>query len=155
MVGLLNAPKGTRLYHRLQAENRLVMESSGNNTDFSLNFVPKMDSDTLIKGYRQILNDIYSPAQYYQRVRTLLREYKPKTGSFSLLSWRSRFQGLMNCVWFMGFAENGRRHFWKLAALTLLKRPGSFPLLVTLSIYGYHFRRVIQQNLGPFAPAIS
>jgi hypothetical protein len=41
MVGLLNAPKGTRLYQRLKSENRLTTESTGNNTDFSLNFVVK------------------------------------------------------------------------------------------------------------------
>jgi len=42
MVGLLNAPRGTRLYQRLQKENRLLKDSSGNNTDCSINFIPKM-----------------------------------------------------------------------------------------------------------------
>ena len=41
MVGLLNAPKGTKLYHRLQREGRLVKAVTGDNTDFSINFVPE------------------------------------------------------------------------------------------------------------------
>jgi radical SAM superfamily enzyme YgiQ (UPF0313 family) len=154
MVGLLNAPKGTRLHRRLQSENRLIAESSGDNTDFSLNFVPRMDAHYLINGYREILNSIYSPGQYYQRVRTLLQEYKPKRTSSRLLSSRTKFLGFANCLWFMGIRENGRRHFWKLAASTLLTRPRSFPLLVTLSIYGYHFRRVIHKYVGASAPPV-
>jgi len=37
MVGLLNAPRGTRLYQRLKNEKRLVETFSGDNTDLSLN----------------------------------------------------------------------------------------------------------------------
>jgi radical SAM superfamily enzyme YgiQ (UPF0313 family) len=152
MVGLLNAPKGTRLHKRLRSENRLIAESSGDNTDFSLNFVPRMDPRTLVNGYREILNAIYSPRQYYQRIGTLLEAYKPRRGSSRLLSRRTKFLGVVNCMWFMGVRENGRRHFWKLAASTMFTRPRSFPLLVTLSIYGYHFRRVIDKYVGAPAP---
>jgi radical SAM superfamily enzyme YgiQ (UPF0313 family) len=62
MVGLLNAPRGTRLYQRLKKENRLLGEPSGDNTDFSVNFTPRMGHEALISGYRRILTVIYSPA---------------------------------------------------------------------------------------------
>jgi len=71
MVGLLNAPPGTRLYQRLKNENRLVKDFTGNNTDCSLNFIPKMNHETLIDGYKHILNTIYSPEHYYERVNPL------------------------------------------------------------------------------------
>jgi len=65
MVGLLNAPRGTRLYQRLKGENRLIKENiTGDNMDFSLNFIPKMNRDFLITGYRYVLNTIYAPKQY-------------------------------------------------------------------------------------------
>jgi radical SAM superfamily enzyme YgiQ (UPF0313 family) len=147
MVGLLNAPKGTRLYQRLKAENRLTKESSGNNTDFSLNFVPKMKQEALVSGYKEILNTIYAPKNYYARIKTLLKEYKPKTKTWSLKSSRWNIQGFLNCMWFMGVREKGRRYYWRLMAATLFTRPKSLPLLVTLSIYGYHFRRVIRQHV--------
>ena len=77
MVGLLNAPRGTRLHQRLIKENRLVKGFSGDNTDFSLNFLPKMDRSVLINGYQNILHTIYNPKQYYERIRTFIKEYKP------------------------------------------------------------------------------
>ena len=38
MVGLLNAPKNTKLYKRLEAENRITIEATGNNCDSSINY---------------------------------------------------------------------------------------------------------------------
>ena len=73
MVGLLNAPPGTRLYQRLKKENRLLQSFSGDQMDCSLNFIPKMNYETLIDGYKNILNTIYSPKQYYERIKTFKR----------------------------------------------------------------------------------
>ena len=75
MVGLLNAPRGTKLYQRLKKENRLLKDMSGDNTDFSINFIPKMNFETLINGYKHILNTIYSPKQFYERVKIFLKEW--------------------------------------------------------------------------------
>src|SRR6185295_10108577 len=55
MVGLLTALPDTQLWRRLAKEGRLLAESSGNNTDCSLNFVPKMNPATVVEGYRSIL----------------------------------------------------------------------------------------------------
>jgi radical SAM superfamily enzyme YgiQ (UPF0313 family) len=41
MVGLLTALPDTQLWRRLDREGRLLLESTGNNTDGSLNFVPR------------------------------------------------------------------------------------------------------------------
>jgi hypothetical protein len=41
-----------------------------------------------------------------------------------------------------------RRHYWKLFGWTLLRRPRLFPLAITLAIYGYHFRHVVELHLG-------
>jgi len=149
MVGLLNAPRGTRLYQRMKKENRLVeQEFSGDNMDFSLNFEPKMNREKLIDGYHHILNTIYSPKHYYERVKTLLKEYKPRnyrikvpTFNFSL----SQMIGLANCVWFVGIKEKGRRYYWKTFVSTLFLKPRSFPMFIQLSIYGFHFRKVINK----------
>ena len=154
MVGLLNAPRGTRLYQRMKKENRLVtQEFTGDNMDFSLNFEPKMDKQKLIDGYRNVLDTIYSPKHYYERVKTLLREYKPRNPikmpdlniSFSLLC------GLANCVWFVGIREKGRRYYWKMFIRTLFLKPRTFPMFVTLAVYGYHFRKVINSVGVPSA----
>lgn len=149
MVGILNAPKGTRLYQRLKGEDRLLGdEFTGDNMDYSLNFIPKMNRDTLINGYRHVLSTIYSPKEYYARVRTLLKEYKPKTRVGLSQIHFSQFLGFINCVWFVGIREKGRRYYWKLFAQTLLRRPKAFPRFVTLSVYGYHFRKVVNKYMG-------
>ncbi len=147
MVGLLNAPPGTRLYQRLKKENRLVNAFTGNNTDFSLNFIPKMNHETLINGYKHILNTIYSPRQYYERIKTLLKEYKPQGKVAGRLEFH-HIRALFRSIWFLGIREKGRRYYWKLFLSTLLKQPRKFPLSISLGVYGYHFRKVAKKYIG-------
>ena len=78
MVGLLNAPRGTKLQKRLENEGRMLKDFTGNNTDFSINFIPRMDSKTLLDGYQKILNKIYSHKYYYERVMRFMKGFEPK-----------------------------------------------------------------------------
>ncbi len=148
MVGLLNAPCGTRLYQRLKSENRLLKGFSGDNTDCSINFIPKMNYETLIDGYKHILNTIYSPKHYYERVKTFLKEYKPqrRKGASQLQFYHIR--AFIGSMWFLGIKERGRRYYWKLFVSTLLRHPRSFPLTISLSIFGFHFRKVFEKYIS-------
>jgi len=150
MVGLLNAPRGTKLYQRLRKENRLLKDSTGDNTDCSLNFVPTMPYETLINGYKQILSTIYAPKQYYERIKVFLREYKPyQTKKLRTIRLRniqfSYARAFFRSVWILGFVEKGRRYYWRLFISTLLKRPKLFPISMVLSVYGIHFRKIIKE----------
>ncbi|PRY98273.1 B12-binding domain-containing radical SAM protein [Marinilabilia salmonicolor] len=141
MVGLLNAPKNTKLYKRLETENRLTTEASGNNTDLSMNFIPKMDYGELISGYRQIIRNIYAPKPYYRRVRQLFVNYnrnfkKAKGINFSLIS------AFLKSMYIIGVLNKGRTEYWKLLFWTLFKKPGLFADAITFAVYGYHFRTV-------------
>jgi radical SAM superfamily enzyme YgiQ (UPF0313 family) len=61
MVGVLNAPRGTKLFKRLKSEKRLLDEFSGNNMDGSINFVPNMNYSELMKGiFQNTLNNLLS-----------------------------------------------------------------------------------------------
>lgn len=141
MVGTLNVLPETKLYYRLKKENRLLNETSGNNTDSSLNFVPKMNSKTLVDGYRKVIRTIYSPKFYYRRVMTFLREYKffPK-GETNIKPYH--FKGLLKSIWLLGIKKKDRFHYWKLFWWTLFTRPKYFPLAITFAIYRYHFGKV-------------
>ncbi len=142
MVGLLQAPPGTRLYQRLKQEGRLLERLTGDNVDGTTNVIPAMNLDTLLDGYRHILAHIYSPGPYYQRVKTFLREYRPPPINVPLnlehvLAFlRSNVQ--------LGIIGKERFHYWKLLSWTLVRRPRLFSLAVTLAIYGYHFRRICE-----------
>lgn len=141
MVGLLNAPKNTKLYKRLEAENRLIAELSGNNTDESMNFIPKMNRDELIEGYQKIITGIYSPKPYYQRIRQCLKNYnRPKIGNGKVqLNYLAAF---VKSLFIIGFATNGRREYWKFLIWTLFRKPDLMIEAVTYAVYGYHFRTV-------------
>lgn len=145
MVGLLNAPRGTRLYQRLLKENRLVKGFTGDNTDFSLNFIPKMDKTLLIAGYKNILKTIYSPKQYYDRIRVFLKEYKKPPVKKQVKVQMYHIRAFFGTVWLLGVVDKGRHYFWKLVFTTLLRRPRSFPLLFGFALFGLHFRKVFEK----------
>jgi len=142
MVGLLQAPPGTRLYERLQQEDRLLGPMSGDNVDGSTNIIPNMDPDTLLNGYRRIMQHIYSPKLYYQRVKTFLREYQspkakvPRDFEYILAFFRSIYR--------LGIVDKTRQHYWNLLLWTLFHRPMLFPSAVTLAINGFHFRKICE-----------
>jgi len=144
MVGLLNAPPGSKLYSRLKKEKRLIDHSSGNNTDYSINFVPKMNLKTLLNGYKTIMDTIYSPRHYYQRVITFLKEYKPRVFKRKFNLDLSYIGAFIKSIGVLGIKGKERFHYWKLLIWTLLRRPRLFPLAVKFAIYGYHFRRVMK-----------
>ena len=147
MVGLLNAPAGTRLYQRLKEENRLLEGFTGDNTDCSLNFIPKMNYETLINGYKHVLDTIYSPKDFYERVRTFLKEYRPRRKRWDRIRF-GHIRAFIRSVWVLGVKERGgRRYYWKLFISTLLKYPRVFPLSVSLAVYGYHFRKVVEEYI--------
>ncbi len=145
MVGLLNAPKGTKLHRRLEEEGRILMTSTGDNTDFSLNFVPKMNTEALVNGYRSVLKSIYSPKPYYARVKKFLKEYRPGPIRRFRLPYSHIRAGLVSVVR-LGIVGRERFQYWKLLTWSLFRRPRLLPLAITLSIYGYHFRRVFRSH---------
>ncbi len=145
MVGLLNAPHGTKLYHRLEKENRLLKDMTGDNTDCSLNFVPKMDYHTLIDGYKQVVNTIYSPKHFYARISTFVKEYRPPRLRATKRLRLYHITALIKSLWLLGIVERGRQHFWRLLLSTLVRHPRAFPISINLSVSGFHFRKVAQK----------
>ncbi len=142
MVGLLNAPRGTELYRRLMTENRLSEAATGDNTDFSMNFIPKMGIEDLRNGYKRVLSTIYSPRNYYERIRMFLRDYKP--GKNNKVRFRAcDVKAFLKSIWRLGIIGKGRFHYWKLIFWSL-RRPQYLHLAVTLAICGFHFRTMFE-----------
>ena len=141
MVGLLNAPKNTRLYEQLAVEKRITEEATGNNTDLTMNFKPKMNYHDLLDGYKSIIRNIYSIKPYYKRLRQLLSNYKRNSNGRAKIDL-STIKGLIKSVFVIGIVNKGRREYWKLIMWTLIHRPGSMVEALTYTVYGYHFRTV-------------
>jgi len=144
MVGVLMAPPETALYKRLKKENRLLPGGTGDNTDGSTNFMPKMGHEALVNGYKHILSTIYAPKPYFERVKVLLKEYKPQVKIKGNYSTRYIW-ALLKSMCILGIKEKGRVYYWRLFAWTLLKKPRFFSLSITLSIVGFHFRKVAEK----------
>ena len=148
MVGVLMAPPGTPLYNRLKAEDRLLPNGTGNNTDGTTNIIPRMGLETLSKGYHHVVNTIYSPQQYYARILTFLKEYRPHGGGQRGTFSPRYIRALLRCMWTIGIRERGRRFYWRLFGWTLLNKPRCFPLFTAFAIQGYHYRKVAQTAVG-------
>jgi radical SAM superfamily enzyme YgiQ (UPF0313 family) len=141
MVGLLSAFPETKLYSRLKGEKRLLTEASGDNTDCSVNFIPKMKYEALVNGYRKVINTIYSPKHYYERVMAFLKDYKPMRRGTFRPSLRI-LKGAVKSVWVLGIVDKGRKYFWKLFFATMLKHPRSLGISMTFAVCGFHFRKI-------------
>lgn len=141
MVGLLNAPRNSKLYKRLKSENRLLQECTGDNTDFSINFIPQMDLGRLLEGYRTVIKELYSYKPYYERVTAFLKAKKIEAGK--KLRFRPTYiKAFFQSVVVLGIKDRGRLYFWKLFFWSLFKRPRVFALAITYAIYGFHFRKI-------------
>ncbi|MBN1907770.1 MAG: DUF4070 domain-containing protein [Deltaproteobacteria bacterium] len=142
MVGLLQAPPGTRLFDRLKRENRVTEEFSGDNVDGTTNIIPRMGMDSLMEGYRSIMKHIYSPHNFYTRVRNLLKEVK--NTNFQVPIDMQRILALFRSCFRLGICGKERFHYWRLLIWTLIRRPRLLSLAVTLAIYGHHYRKICE-----------
>ncbi|MBU1096373.1 MAG: DUF4070 domain-containing protein [Bacteroidetes bacterium] len=143
MVGLLNAPKGTKLHKRLVAEKRILSDFTGNNTDFSINFITKMDSEKLMNGYIKLLNTIYSPKYFYERVMRFMKDYEPKKKKVFHLN-PNYILALFKSIFKLGIIGEERIYYWKLFLWTLFRKPQLFSLAILYTIYGFHFKKISQ-----------
>jgi len=145
MVGLPTALKDTHMYTRLQREGRLLKESTGDNVSIDLNFVPEMDRQTLIDGYKRVLSTIYDPglANYFDRCFTLLQNLTVTAHSARQIGKRE-ILAVARSLRAQLFSRQGwaySRFLFKV----LRDYPGMFPEAVRLAIVGYHFEKMTQR----------
>ncbi len=145
MVGLLNAPRGTKLQKRLLNEGRLLNDFTGNNTDFSINFIPHMDSQELLNGYKKILDTIYSPKYYYERVMRFMKDFEPKKKKVFHLN-PNYVLALFKSIIKLGIIGEERVYYWKLFLWSLFRKPQLFSLAILFTIYGFHFRKIANSS---------
>lgn len=142
MVGLLTALPDTQLWRRLKKEGRLLGESSGNNTNCSLNFVPKMDVARLVEGYQSIMRTIYKPSEYYQRVFDSLQRTTQQVSEPTRLNVMSSLAALIRLTFRLGVLDAERGEFWRFFGGIAAKHYDQFPQSMRLAAMGYHFRKL-------------
>lgn len=145
MVGLLSALPDTQLWRRLEKEGRLEGYHSGNNTDCSLNFVPKMDRDRLIEGFQSILQNIYSPKEYYARALDCLSRFHANRIEPRQSSLKKDLKAFYKIVMTLGIRDRSRVQFWKYFYKLVRFHPRDFAHGLTLAAMGYHFQRITEK----------
>jgi radical SAM superfamily enzyme YgiQ (UPF0313 family) len=146
MVGMLQAPNGTELYQRMKSEGRIIEGMNGDNADGTTNIISKMDNSVLVAGYRNLMTELFAPKPFYSRIRNFLRHYHPISRPVTIHP--SEILAFLKTIWYMGITGPDRREYWSLIGFVLSKMPDKFPIAITLTVYGYHFRRVAKLHLG-------
>ncbi|MDQ3473241.1 MAG: DUF4070 domain-containing protein [Acidobacteriota bacterium] len=142
MVGLLTALPDTQLWRRLKQEGRLLSESTGNNTNCELNFVPKMDPARLIAGYQSIMRTIYKSSEYYERALDSLKRTPQNSSEPSSLGIFSGATAFMRIALTLGVIDRERKEFWHYFATSALKHRARLAESLRLAAMGYHFRKL-------------
>jgi len=118
---------------------------SGDNSDGTTNIQTKLPVISLRNGYFKIMKSIYSPEMLYPRIKTFLRQFNPQqsTGKISVNEISAFFRSLF----VMGLNPKESKYYWNLIFWTIWHDIKKFPMAITMVIYGYHFRRVTENNL--------
>jgi radical SAM superfamily enzyme YgiQ (UPF0313 family) len=144
MVGLLTALPDTQLWRRLEQEGRLLAESTGNNTDGSLNFIPRMDAARLVEGYKSIMLTIYRPGEYYRRALNCLERVAAGSPVPRYSGIASDVVTLSRIVLALGVRDQARGEFWRYLGHALTRHREKFAEAVRLAAVGYHFRKLTE-----------
>jgi radical SAM superfamily enzyme YgiQ (UPF0313 family) len=146
MVGLLTALPGTQLTRRLEREGRMERHASGD--QFATpNFQTRMDRNELVRGYGQLLADLYEPSAFYERCRRVVQQRGRSAGRWHLPSL-SNLRAMLLSLWRHGIVGPARAAYWGLLAAAI-RRPHNFHRAISLAIVGEHLQRYTREVVEP------
>ena len=148
MAGLLTALKETDLWHRLKQEDRLIGESSGNQTDMTLNFVPEMPRNELLAEYRRVVSTLYDPTlkNYFARCLTLL-EHMPHTQHNVRSITKEDLLAFARSIQKQLFSRQGLEYA-RFLIKSLKDHRSMFPEAVRLAVMGYHLEKITRHTVA-------
>ena len=145
-IYLLTALRGTDMYERLRAENRLLDKEIGTNA-MTLNFKPELDPGTLIDGYRRVTATLYDPTleNYFQRCLALFEHLKAVPHLRKPLGGNAVVVAAMRVR--RQLSKNQIPAFSRFIAQVSRDHPRMLTLALRLAALGYHFERVTRQQI--------
>ncbi len=166
MVGLLFALPGTQLTRRLEKEGRLhdsfdrVQEDvfeGGDQCSSGLNFDtlrPKLD---ILKDYRGVIAEIYSPDAYFDRVERVSLSLNCSKKRLKL-TWKHYYRdlrGLSRIIWRQGIKAPYRRLFWRTFISVIRRNPKAMRYGINLMAFYLHFGEFSRYLLNRIDSAIA
>jgi hypothetical protein len=152
MVGALNAMPATQLWQRLKAEGRLREDFTGDNLAIP-NFQTTLPTLTLVHGYSEVLAHLYSPANFFSRLKSLITSMKGcrnKTlGRLRLdgrMYWGARLLPALARLW---VADELGSEYWNFMIWVWLNHRDKWMFALTRAIAGYHFIKYTSEVMVP------
>jgi radical SAM superfamily enzyme YgiQ (UPF0313 family) len=151
MVGLLTALPNTQLTRRLEAEKRLLPfeAGAGDQCTAGLNFIPLRPKREILLDYKTVLEKIYEPNAYFDRVqrvgRALQRPELDEKFNFAMALHDAGF--MMRLIWRMTVTRPElRRPFWRTLMDVARNNPSALQSVITMITFYLH--------LGTFANTV-
>ena len=146
MVGLLNAPRGTRLFERLKQEKRCC-PSFPPATPISDRLHPQVNPQKLAEGYRSIVTTIYGPRHLLRASVHIFQgvQADQAEGGRRALPVGLHQSPAAGDVIPGHPGESGRSHYWKLLFKTTFRYRRFLPNAVIFSVNGFHYRKIFGQ----------
>lgn len=147
IINILKAPPGTELYERMKRENRLL-ETFKFGED-ATNVIPLMGINQLRKGYKKIINEIYSPESVYKRTQKYFESNKTYKVKYPLKR-KVKFKDLVTALRIfiiLGIIDKNKRYFWKLIFTTMKKNYKYLDLAVLFSLILYQYSILREENI--------
>ena len=161
MVGLLVALPNTQLARRLQSERRLLTPQAelaegdepyrlvnagtseeGADQSAGLNFITTRDRVEIYQEYREVIDTVYSPHSFLDRVLSTAGRLKPRphyrTGPRETLR---DLKGLLRLAWWMTRNPHTRRRYWRNSLRTAFMGRGRFKYAQAAMMMYMHFAR--------------
>jgi len=151
MVGLLTALPNTQLTRRLVSEERLLPfeEGAGDQCTAGINFIPLRPKVDILSDYKRVLETVYEPNAYFERVRQVGRTLKMPSHESEFngtMAWKdTKFMGRL--IWRMTVERPElRRPFLRTMADVLRHNPGAIQSVIAMITFYLH--------LGQFANVV-
>ncbi|HEY7247593.1 MAG TPA: radical SAM protein [Xanthobacteraceae bacterium] len=164
VVGLLIALPNTQLSRRLKKEGRLfenyeyVKIDDDYQCSMSMNFTPVRSRRDILADYTTVLQSIYHPAAYFERVRRVGRMLDRSGLSGQMAFKWSELIKLARVVWHMGVrSADVRRQFWATLADCAWHNPRALEQAIYMMAFYLHhgrFSRVIIAEIARYVEAI-
>jgi hypothetical protein len=148
MVGLLCALPNTQLTRRLIREGRLhphndvVHDDECDQCTVGLNFDTKRPRNEILRDCKDIIENIYRPAEYFSRVQDvcLALDCSHHKNPYPL---GKNLRELALIIWRLTRDRNIAQHFWRTVAACAARNPRALRQVVMMSALYLHF--------GPFS----
>ena len=145
-IYLLTALRGTDMYERLRAEDRLLDKAIGTNA-MTLNFKSELDPRTLLDGYRRVTATLYDPTleNYFQRCLAMFEHLKAVPHLRKPMGANAAVVAAMRVR--RQLAKNQIPAFSRFIAQVSRNYPRMLSTALGLAGLGYHFERVTRQQI--------